>query len=83
MMQVRDAQHLAIPSQLLQRAADGFGHRAADAGVHLVEHQCPNWRFFCRNQLNGKADASQLTTRSHLRQRTQRQAWVRGDIEGH
>ena len=37
--QVRDAQHLEPLGQPLQPAADDVGHRAADAGVHLVEDQ--------------------------------------------
>ena len=37
--QVRDGQHLAVAAELLHQPADRVGHRAADAGVDLVEDQ--------------------------------------------
>ena len=37
--QVRHAQHLVRRRQLLQPPPDAFGHAAADAGVHFIEHQ--------------------------------------------
>ena len=36
--QMRHAQHLSALAELAQLAADDLGHRAADAGVDLVEH---------------------------------------------
>jgi hypothetical protein len=35
---VRHAQHLSALAELAQLPADDFGHRAADAGIDLVEH---------------------------------------------
>ena len=39
--QMRDAQHLVRCRELLQPPPHRFRHAAADAGIDLVEHQCP------------------------------------------
>ena len=55
--QVGHAQHLAAFAQAAQQLADHFGGRAADADVHLVEHQRRYARGLRGDDLDGQADA--------------------------
>ena len=81
--QVRHAQHLALLAQALQRAADGLGHRAADARIHFVEYQRRHRGCLRRHQLDREADARKLAARRHFGERAQRQAGMRGHLELH
>ena len=79
--QVRDAQHLALLAELAQRPADGLGHRAADAGVDLVEHQRADRRGLAATSWIARLMRDSSPPEATLRERPQRQARVRRDLE--
>ncbi len=70
-------QHLLVAGQAGERAADGDGRLAADAGVDLVEDQGGRRRG--EHQAQGQHDAGQLAARGHLGQRQGRRARVGGE----
>ena len=57
---MRHAQHLGAFAQIAQLPADNFGHRAAYACVHLVEHHAQGVRLGGGGHLHGETDARQL-----------------------
>ncbi len=79
--QVRDAQHLELPSQGLQAASDDVGHRAADAGVDLVEDQCLTRRVRGGQRLQGQHEPRQFAPRGDPGQRSQVLSRIWRDVE--
>src|SRR5438876_274808 len=79
--QVGDAEHLALLAEASQRPADRLGDAAADAGIDLVENQRADRRSLRRDHLDRQADARELASGGDPRERAQRQARVRGDLE--
>ena len=79
--QVRHAQHLAARAERLQQAAHGRRDGAADAGVHLVEHERRDVRDVARRDLDRESDAGKLAARCDARERSDRLLRVRGDPE--
>jgi hypothetical protein len=55
--QMRHAQDLSPPAQLLEHASDGRGNRAADADVDLVEHQRWQLADFGQHHLDRQSEA--------------------------
>ena len=74
--QVGHAQHLPGPRQGAQLAADDLRHRAADAGVHLVEDHGRHRVRAQRGHLDGQGDARQLAAGGDLAQRPRRLAGI-------
>src|SRR2546423_684450 len=79
--QMRDAEHLALLAQALERPTDGLRHRAADAGIDFVEHQRADRRGLRRHQLDGEAHARELAARGDFGEWAQRQARMRCHLE--
>jgi hypothetical protein len=79
--QVRHAQHLPGHSEHAQLPTDHLGHRAADPGVHLVEHEAGQVERIQRGHLQREADARELAAGGDLGQRAGRLARVRAHQE--
>ena len=79
--QMRDAEHLARRAERLQQLADGGRDRAADAGIHLVEHQRRHAGDLAGRHRDRQRHARQLAARGDLGQRSRRLRRMRGDIE--
>ena len=60
--QVGHAQHLPVLTQAPQQAPHGGGHGAADAGIHLVEHQRAGRAERAGGDRDGQGQARQFTT---------------------
>jgi len=65
--QVRHAQHLPPLAQRLQHPPDRCCHRAANAGVDLVEHERRHVANFAGRNLDRERHARELAARCHAR----------------
>ena len=63
---MRHAQHLRALAQVAQLPTDDLGHRAADAGIDLVEHHAQRRGLGRRRHLHGEADARQFAAGGDL-----------------
>ena len=79
--QVGDAQHLATLPELLQQAAHGFRHRAADAGIDFVEDQRRHRRGRRGDDGDRERNAREFAAGGDPRQRLDRHAGMRRDHE--
>ncbi len=79
--QVGDAQDLLPRGHRLELPAHHLGDPAADAGVHLVEHEREPRGIGAHDGLEPQHDARQLPTGGDARQRTQLLSGVRGEQE--
>ena len=73
-----NTQHLPVFSHLSQHTADDLGGCATDTHIHLIKDQRRGRRALGNDDLNSQTDARQLTTGSHLGQRSWRLARVGG-----
>ena len=81
--QVGNGEHLVLPPQRAQGAADGFGHAAADAAVYFVKNQGGNLGVLAGSYLQSQADAGQFAAGSDFVQRPQGAALVGGYLKLH
>ena len=80
---MRHAENLIRARERFELQADGFGDATADACVNLVEDNRSGKARRTRAGLEDKHHARSLAARSNLRQRPQRFARVRREIELH
>ena len=77
-----DKQNLRGLRQALQPLAHRVGHRAADAAIHLVEHQGGGRRHLRQRHFQSQGETRQLATRSDLGQAAEGRAFHGGDLKG-